>query len=108
MLVPDTVLDVESGNPGGRTDGQDLIQAWVQQKTDLGVSASYVWNRTALQNVDTATTDYLLGKYVSELREPCPKFGAGSTTDYFMGKLRSFNLLRNTLLVANTEYLMGQ
>ncbi|ODM87869.1 Membrane-bound alkaline phosphatase, partial [Orchesella cincta] len=60
-LTPVTVLDVESNQPGKRTDGKNLIETWIQSKN--ATSAKYVWNKEQLFNVDLSQTDFLLGLF---------------------------------------------
>ncbi|KAL1487384.1 hypothetical protein MTO96_008008 [Rhipicephalus appendiculatus] len=49
----------EEDQKGQRKDGLDLIDAWQTMKRNA--SALYIWNRSALLQVDTNGTDYLLG-----------------------------------------------
>lgn len=44
-----------------RSDGMNLPQNWVQNKTDLTKHAYYVTSKTELNKVVTAETDYLMG-----------------------------------------------
>ena len=60
-LMPVTVRDVESNQPGRRMDGKNLIQTWLKTKKNPK-SAKYAWNKQQLFNVNVSETDYLLGK----------------------------------------------
>lgn len=60
-FTPKGVDDPEGGDGGKRDDGKNLIQTWIDQKQVLG-NASYVWHREDLLSLDTANTDYLMGK----------------------------------------------
>ncbi|CAL8129990.1 unnamed protein product [Orchesella dallaii] len=60
-LTPENELDVESNEPGLRTDGKNLIDSWLQTKNSN--SAKYVWNKEQLLSVDKIRTDYLLGLF---------------------------------------------
>ncbi|KAH8280532.1 hypothetical protein KR018_009335 [Drosophila ironensis] len=62
MFLNDTTND-EQGLPGLRTDGRNLIQAWLEQKSAANASAKYVWSRKGLSLVDLENTDYLLGLF---------------------------------------------
>jgi alkaline phosphatase len=53
----------EEGKNGYRLDGKDLIEEW---KRDRGSRATYVWNKEGLLNVDTGSTDFLLGLFESD------------------------------------------
>lgn len=69
-FTPKGVDDPEGGDGGKRDDGKNLIETWINQKQYLG-NASYVWHRNDLLNVDTASTDYLLGDVLlSRLSRP--------------------------------------
>eukprot|EP00057_Strongylocentrotus_purpuratus_P034146 XP_794100.4 PREDICTED: intestinal-type alkaline phosphatase [Strongylocentrotus purpuratus] len=62
-FLPNTTLDPEYGDEnttGYRTDGLNLIEQWLSVK---GSSAQYVWNKTALDQVDLSSTKYLLGLF---------------------------------------------
>ncbi|ODN06286.1 Membrane-bound alkaline phosphatase [Orchesella cincta] len=61
-LMPITVRDVESNQPGRRSDGKNLIQTWLKTKKNPK-SAKYVWNKQQLFNVNVSETDYLLGLF---------------------------------------------
>ncbi|XP_072174583.1 alkaline phosphatase-like [Diadema setosum] len=61
-FLPNTTLDPEYGHlnqTGRREDNRDLIERWL---ADKGVSARYVWNLTAFNEVDISTP-YLLGLF---------------------------------------------
>ncbi|XP_077513613.1 alkaline phosphatase, tissue-nonspecific isozyme-like isoform X2 [Amblyomma americanum] len=49
----------EEGKPGARSDNENLILKWQELKENA--SAVYVWNRTGLLEVNTSSTEYLLG-----------------------------------------------
>lgn len=55
-------IDPEWGSPGERLDGRDLIQEWVDAKSQLG-TAKYVWEQTGFDAINAADTDYLLGLF---------------------------------------------
>lgn len=59
---------------GERTDGQDFIEQWMDPAH--GENRQYVWNKTALDNVDPVSTDRLLGKWYILLRFLVRKFEA--------------------------------
>ena len=61
-LQPRGTTDVEEGRQGYRRDGQDLIQAWQDQKQARGQPAAYVWNRRDLLSLNLTDIDYLLGR----------------------------------------------
>ncbi|XP_050041542.1 alkaline phosphatase-like [Dermacentor andersoni] len=54
----------EHNQTGARTDGLNLIEIWKQMKNES--NAVYVWNKSALQEVNTSSTDYLLGLFASD------------------------------------------
>ncbi|CAL8129984.1 unnamed protein product [Orchesella dallaii] len=60
-MIPNTTLDVETNQPGHRTDGKNLIDSWLQSKNPQ--TAKYVWNKEQLLSVDTKKTDHLLGLF---------------------------------------------
>ncbi|XP_064090421.1 alkaline phosphatase, tissue-nonspecific isozyme-like [Macrobrachium nipponense] len=62
-FTPENASDVEDGEPGYRTDGKNLIDAWKEDKASSGFRASYVWNRPDLDAVDIKNTDYLMGLF---------------------------------------------
>ncbi|KAH9370926.1 hypothetical protein HPB48_011787 [Haemaphysalis longicornis] len=47
------------GKNGSRKDGKNLIESWIKLKENS--SAAYVWNKSALLQVNTTSTEYLLG-----------------------------------------------
>ncbi|KAK8776399.1 hypothetical protein V5799_030256 [Amblyomma americanum] len=51
----------EEGKPGARSDNENLILKWQELKENA--SAVYVWNRTGLLEVNTSSTEYLLGLF---------------------------------------------
>ncbi|KAJ8923108.1 hypothetical protein NQ315_001661 [Exocentrus adspersus] len=52
------------GSLGKRTDGLDLINQWIADRTAEGRTAEYVWNRTSLLGL-SEDTDYVLGLFSS-------------------------------------------
>ncbi|XP_078683100.1 alkaline phosphatase-like [Branchiostoma floridae x Branchiostoma belcheri] len=55
----DPEYPADPGSNGLRSDGRDLVQAWLDGKT----AARYVWNGTDFRTVNPQTTDYLLGLF---------------------------------------------
>ena len=51
-----------------RTDGRDLIAEWAQGKESEGARYAVVNNTRSLLNVDTNTTDFILGTYLNEIK----------------------------------------
>jgi len=49
----------DASAPGGRLDGRDLTQEWV----DAREGAAYVWNESQLKALDLASTQHLLGLF---------------------------------------------
>lgn len=64
-LLPSEAKD-EEGIPGERSDRANLIEAWIQQKKNLGVKAQYVSNREQLLSVGN-DIEYLLGECVLDI-----------------------------------------
>lgn len=58
-FVPKTQVDDESV-AGYRSDGRNLIDEW---KAVHPNNAAYVWNKTALQSIDVASTENVLGLF---------------------------------------------
>lgn len=56
-----TVTD-ETGSPGFRGDGRDLIEEWIAERSSRG-NASYVWNKSQLNAVDVDNNEFLLGMF---------------------------------------------
>lgn len=56
-----TVKD-ETGSPGFRSDGRDLIEEWFEERSSRG-NASYIWNKSQLSEIDVDQTDFLLGMF---------------------------------------------
>lgn len=52
----------EEGKNGYRLDGKDLIEEWKRMRGAMG-KATYVWNKEGLLNVDTGSTDFVLGLF---------------------------------------------
>ncbi|KAL7735579.1 hypothetical protein ACLKA6_009541 [Drosophila palustris] len=63
-FINSTVRD-EAGYPGYRQDGRNLIRDWLHDKQARNSSASYVWSRTGLNQLDLDNTDFLLGLFAS-------------------------------------------
>ncbi|XP_078498678.1 alkaline phosphatase-like [Lissotriton helveticus] len=65
-MYPDGTPDVEyPNNPdanGTRLDGQNLVKVWAERK-HAQKRAHYVWNRTALLNLNPDNVDYLMGLF---------------------------------------------
>ncbi|CAL4094222.1 unnamed protein product [Meganyctiphanes norvegica] len=62
--IPTTEYDrEEKDQTGRRTDGRNLLDAWVHDKKSRDLHAEYVWNKGQFDNVDPAHTDYLLGLF---------------------------------------------
>ncbi|WP_281645747.1 alkaline phosphatase [Parendozoicomonas sp. Alg238-R29] len=58
-FIPNTMDDPEdAGKTGEREDGRDLTAEWADRK-----NSAYVWNEADLDNVNTYTTDHLLGLF---------------------------------------------
>ena len=58
-----TELDPETGKPGKRTDGKNLIQDWVYEGIVEKEKRQYVWNKTDLLKIDASKTDRILGLF---------------------------------------------
>ena len=63
-FIPDTVTDGEN-KKGRRSDGIDLTKSW----TESNSNATYVWDKTGFDAIDTASTDHLLGLFNSSHME---------------------------------------
>ena len=48
---------------GRRKDGRDLISAWLASHDRIAGGSRYVWNKTGFDQIDPATTPYLLGLF---------------------------------------------
>ncbi|XP_042867406.1 alkaline phosphatase, tissue-nonspecific isozyme-like isoform X2 [Penaeus japonicus] len=60
--IPTTEFDREERDQRGRrTDGKNLLDAWVHDKKTRDLHAEYVWNKAQFDSVDPRHTDYLLG-----------------------------------------------
>ncbi|XP_063589223.1 alkaline phosphatase, tissue-nonspecific isozyme-like [Penaeus indicus] len=60
--IPLTEFDREERDQRGRrTDGRNLLDAWVHDKKTRDLHAEYVWNKAQFDSVDPRYTDYLLG-----------------------------------------------
>nr|XP_002739529.2 PREDICTED: alkaline phosphatase, tissue-nonspecific isozyme-like [Saccoglossus kowalevskii] len=65
-MLPLSETDPENANSRGRRlDRRNLIDEWIERIPD-GVHAEYVWNQEQFDNVDTDSTDYLLGLFAYE------------------------------------------
>lgn len=60
-FLPNTEED-EDGNPGSRTDGENLIESWKSDKSNRNVSFDYVSNRGQLLDLDPKNTEYTFGE----------------------------------------------
>jgi alkaline phosphatase len=58
-----TELDPETGVPGKRTDGKNLIQDWIFDGIMEKEKRQYVWNRTEMMKIDVSATDRILGLF---------------------------------------------
>ena len=58
-FTPDTDVDPEYGSNGRRKDGRNLTSEWTSKYSN----SAYIWNRDQFMNVDTSTTDHLLGLF---------------------------------------------
>lgn len=56
-----TAID-EENRAGYRTDGRDLINEWIEERSSVG-NSEYVWHKRDLMSVDVENTDYLLGLF---------------------------------------------
>lgn len=63
-LLNTTMVDDE-GFAGHRTDGRNLIEEWLEFKSDKG-NAKYIWHKQQLDEVDFEKTDYLMGLFESD------------------------------------------
>ena len=60
-FLPEAAADPEDeGETGGRKDGKDLTQAWLDRYSNSG---AYVWNKEQFDAIDAAKTDHLLGLF---------------------------------------------
>mgnify|MGYP002717187332 CR=1 FL=1 len=51
-------------NDGQRQDGRNLIDVWLDDKKQRGLTAKFVSNSEALRKLDTDKIDYLLGNRI--------------------------------------------
>ena len=58
-FTPNTTVDPEYGSNGRRLDGRDLTTEWTTKYSN----SAYIWNRDQFLDVDTSTTDHLLGLF---------------------------------------------
>ncbi|KAK7080789.1 hypothetical protein SK128_027420 [Halocaridina rubra] len=62
--IPTTEYDREGRDQRGRrSDGRNLLDAWVHDKKAREVNAEYVWNKAQFDSIDPRYTDYLLGLF---------------------------------------------
>lgn len=59
-------INMAENGGGVRLDGQDLIAAWLKDKTDAGYSAAYVRSAKDLRKLEANTLDYLLGIFAPD------------------------------------------
>lgn len=57
-----TTMQNEEGRNGERTDGRNLIEEWLEERSKEG-KAKYVSHKGELDSVDIKNTDYLLGLF---------------------------------------------
>jgi alkaline phosphatase len=62
-FIPSTEQDPEYGTSGSRLDGRNLIQIWQDKMAALSQPHAYVWNKTHFDQINPATTDFLLGLF---------------------------------------------
>ncbi|XP_071534051.1 alkaline phosphatase-like [Panulirus ornatus] len=62
--TPTDPLDTQWGSCQ-RNDSRDLVRLWKEKKTDANVNWEFVRSRTALRNVDTKDTEFLLGLFAN-------------------------------------------
>jgi alkaline phosphatase len=63
-FINTTELDDE-GRPGLRTDGRNLIDEWLNERSKTA-TAKYVWHKQQLDEIDVEKTDFLLGLFESD------------------------------------------
>jgi alkaline phosphatase len=63
-FINTTELDDE-GRPGWRTDGRNLIDEWLNERSKTA-TAKYVWHKQQLDEIDVEKTDFLLGLFESD------------------------------------------
>lgn len=63
-FINSTVNDDED-RPGSRTDGKNLIDEWLDDRSKDG-NAKYIWHNQQLEELDIDKTDYLLGLFESD------------------------------------------
>lgn len=59
-LLPANVIDVESGKPGLRGDGRDLIQEWLQRSP---ANRTYLWNQKGFDGLTPAKGKQVLALF---------------------------------------------
>ncbi|KAL7029981.1 hypothetical protein ACKWTF_006461 [Chironomus riparius] len=60
-----TATTDDEGTRGYRQDGRNLINEWMTSRSKSG-SPKYIWNKSQLDSINTATTDYLLGLFEAD------------------------------------------
>uniref|UniRef100_A0A336KJX8 Alkaline phosphatase n=1 Tax=Culicoides sonorensis TaxID=179676 RepID=A0A336KJX8_CULSO len=65
MFLDKSITD-EEGVPGLRTDGKNYINEWKTLQSDKNRRFEYVWNKTALNKIDYANTDYLMALFEAD------------------------------------------
>lgn len=63
-FINNTELDDER-RPGLRTDGRNLIDEWMAERSKNG-NAKFVWHNQQLKDVEVHNTDYLLGLFEAD------------------------------------------
>ncbi|XP_005192158.2 membrane-bound alkaline phosphatase [Musca domestica] len=70
-FLSESMVD-ETGVPGNRTDGRNLIEEWLKLKKAENLKASYVWNKRDMEKLATQDVDYVLGLFSAS---HCPYHG---------------------------------
>ncbi|XP_061399613.1 membrane-bound alkaline phosphatase-like [Musca vetustissima] len=70
-FLNESVVD-ETGIPGNRTDGRNLIEEWLKRKEVENKKAAYVWNKKDMENLISQDVDYVLGLFAPS---HCPYHG---------------------------------
>ncbi|XP_041479976.1 alkaline phosphatase-like isoform X2 [Lytechinus variegatus] len=63
-FLPNTTLDPEyaaENTTGSRRDSRNLIDQWLSDKASF--SSHYVWNKTAFEQIDPTSTEFLMGLF---------------------------------------------
>lgn len=59
-----TTNDVVDKHMCTRSDGRDLVRAWIEDKESKQLSYQYLSNTGDLKGLDTEHTEYVLGGYI--------------------------------------------